>query len=149
MTEEWNKKLKEFTTELAGFAGTAEKSLKLIEADPHGNKSEFNHFSEMMFAIRGTAQQLELTTIAEMAGLGEEIAIKGPTIEKGAQIKKCVTALWDGLTTVKYLLENTNAETTEEQAILKNRLQSVLRSLGGARETVSASDIEDLLRDLS
>lgn len=146
MSEERNQKLREFTTELAGFATVAENALKLIESDPHGNKGEFTHFSEMMFTIRGTAQQLGLASIADMAGFGEEISVKGPGVEKGSQIKKCVAALWDTLTTVKYLIENTNSETSEEQDILKNRLQSVLRSLGGARETVSADDIEKLLR---
>ncbi len=146
MSDERSQKLQEFTTELAGFAKTAEHSLKLIESDPHGNKGEFTHFSEMMFTIRGTAQQLGLDPIAEMAGFGEEIAVKGPSVEKGSQIKKCVAALWDALTTVKFLLENSSAETAEEQDILKNRLQATLRSLGGARETVSADEIEKLLR---
>ncbi len=146
MSEARNLKLKEFTTELGGFAKTAENSLKLIEADPHNNKGEFTHFSEMMFTIRGTAQQLGLESIAEMAGFGEEIAVKGPAVEKGSQIKKCVAALWDALTTVKFMLENTDAETGEEQDILKNRLQSTLRSLGGAREMVSADEIEALLK---
>jgi hypothetical protein len=36
--------------------------------------------------------------------------------------------------------------TREEQDILKNRLQATLKSLGGARETVSADEIEKLLR---
>jgi hypothetical protein len=102
----------------------------------------------MMFAIRGTAMQLELSEVAEVAGLGEEISVKGPSIEKGALIKKCVAALWDALTTVKYMLEHMGASggTREEQDILKNRLQATLKSLGGARETVSADEIEKLLR---
>jgi len=146
--QERDQKLKEFVTELAGFAKDAEHALKRIEADPHGNKGEFNHFSEMMFAIRGTSMQLELPAVAEVAGLGEEIAVKGPTIEKGALIKKCVAALWDALTTVKYMLEHLGAAegTQEEQDILKHRLDATLKSLGGARETVSADEIEKLLR---
>ena len=123
-----SQKLKDFVAELAGFAADAERALKRIEADPHGNKGEFTHFSEMMLAI-----------------------------EKGSQIKKCVAALWDALTTLKYMLENIASpkspdssgdanDSTEEQEILKNRLQATLRSLGGARETVSADDIEALLR---
>lgn len=141
-------KLKEFVTELAGFARDAEAALKRIEIDPHGNKGEFAHFSEMMFAIRGTSMQLALPAVAEVAGLGEEIAIKGPSVEKGSQIKKCVGALWDALTTVKFLLENLGAaeSTQEEQEILKHRLHATLKSLGGARETVSADEIEKLLR---
>ncbi len=154
---ERSQKLKDFVAELAGFAATAERALKRIEADPHGNKGEFHQFSEMMLAIRGTAVQLGLSTVAEMAGLGEEISVKGPGVEKGSQIKKCVGALWDALTTLKYMLEKAVAPdapapdgetvaSNEEQEILMNRLQSTLRSLGGARETVSADDIEALLR---
>ncbi|MBC7387236.1 MAG: hypothetical protein H7301_13875 [Cryobacterium sp.] len=139
-------KLQEFVQELSGFAVSAEKALKLIEVDPHGNKGEFENFSEMMIAIRGTAMQLGLSTVAEMAGFGEEIAVKGAFVEKGSQIKKCVAALWDTLTTLKFMLVNPDAETGEESEILKNRLQATLRSLGGARETVSADDIEKLLR---
>jgi len=141
-------KLKEFITELAGFARDAEQVLQRIESDPHGNKHEFSRFSEVMIAIRGTAVQLSLSSIAEVAGLGEEIAVKGPGVEKGSQIKKCVAALWDALTTVKYGLENHggSSESSEEQDILKNRLQATLKSLGGARETVSADEIERLLR---
>jgi hypothetical protein len=148
MTEDRARKLKDFTTELTGFARDAEDALKRIEGDPHGNKGEFTHFSEMMFAIRGTSMQLELSAIAEVAGLGEEIAVKGPTLEKGALIKKCVASLWDALTTVKYMLENRGMSggTQEEKEILMNRLQSTLKSLGGARETVSADEIEKLLR---
>lgn len=147
MSEERDQKLKEFVTELTGFAQDAENALKRIEADPHGNKGEFSHFSEMMFAIRGTAMQLALPGVAEIAGLGEEISVKGPAVEKGSQIKKCVAALWDALTTVRYLLEHHGkAEDTQEQDILRNRLQSTLKTLGGARETVSADEIEKLLR---
>ena len=148
MTTDRDQKLKEFVIELSGFARDAENALKRIEADPHGNKGEFTHFSEMMFAIRGTSMQLELPAIAEVAGLGEEIAVKGPSVEKGSQIKKCVGALWDALTTVKHMLENSGAVdgTQEEQNILKNRLQATLKSLGGAREMVSADEIEKLLR---
>jgi chemotaxis protein histidine kinase CheA len=149
-TNERETKLKDFIAELSGFASDAEKALKEIEADPHGNKGKFDQFSEMMIAIRGTSAQLGFSTIAEMAGLGEELAVKGPAIEKGSMIKKCVAALWDALTTVKYMLENRGAddglEQSEEQEILKNRLQSTLRILGGPREQVSAADIEKLLR---
>lgn len=151
-----SQKLKEFVAELAGFAAAAEGALKRIQADPHGNKGEFHQFSEMMVAIRGTAVQLGLSTVAEMAGLGEEIAVKGPGVEKGSQIKRCIGALWDALTTLKYMLEKVVSpvsqgtdeagHSNEEQEILMNRLQSTLRSLGGARETVSADDIEALLR---
>ena len=148
MDQQREQKLKDFVAELTGFARDAESALKRIESDPHGNKGEFTHFSEMMFAIRGTSMQLQLDAVAEIAGFGEEIAVKGPAIEKGALIKKCVAALWDALTTVKYMLEHLGKSggTQEEQDILKNRLQSTLKSLGGARETVSADESEKLLR---
>ena len=46
---------------------------------------------------RGTAQQLSLPHIANIAGLGEEISIKGTTADSRPQIRKCVGALWDAL----------------------------------------------------
>lgn len=140
--------MQEFILELNGFAGDAELALKRIESDPHANKGEFTHFSEMMFAIRGTAMQLELPEIAVFAGLGEEISVKGPGVEKGSQIKKCVAALWDALTTIRFMLQHMGKPegTQEEQEILMIRLQATLKSLGGARETVSADEIEKLLR---
>lgn len=141
-------KLQEFITELSGFAREAESVLQKIENDPHGSKGEFENFSIQMLTIRGTALQLGFPNLAQIAGLGEEIAAKGPTVEKGSQIKKCVAALWDTLTTLKFLLENPLKVGTshEEHAILKNRLESILRSMGGARESVSTDEIEKLLR---
>src|SRR5690606_8035909 len=79
MTNDHDSKLKEFIAELAGSAAKAEVSLKKIELEPHGNKGESEQFSEMMIAIRGTAMQLGFPRIAEMAGLGEELAVKGPS----------------------------------------------------------------------
>jgi hypothetical protein len=98
-----------------------------------------------MVAIRGTAKQLQLGEVAMIAGLGEEIAIKAASAETRPQIRKCVGALWDALTTVKYLLEHYTEETSEEQGILVNRLESTLRALGGARPSVSVDEIEALL----
>lgn len=136
-----------FIQELSGFAKTAEETLKKIEEDKNANKSLFSVFSERMVAIRGTAQQLKLQEIAHIAGLGEEIALKGATAEKNSQIRKCVGSLWDALTTVKFLLEHHHEETAEEQDILVKRLENTLKAFGGARETVSADDIEALLRN--
>ena len=138
-------KIQEFIAELSGFAETAEKTLTEIEKDAEHNKGLFSVFSERMYAIRGTAQQLELPKIAELAGLGEEIAIKGATAEKNSQVRKCVGSLWDTLTTVKYMLLHPASESTEEQQILLNRLQVTLKSFGGARETVNVDEIEALL----
>lgn len=135
-----------FIGELNGFAAIAGETLEKIEQDSDANKGLFSLFTEKMYTIRGTAQQLNLPVIAEIAGLGEEIAIKGATAEKRAQVRKCVGSLWDALTTVKYLLHHAADQTTEEQKILINRLQATLRSFGGAREKVSADEIEALLK---
>ena len=146
MTEPQNEKIQDFISELSGFAKKAESTLSDIEKDLEANKSLFSVFSERMFAIRGTAQQLNLPHIAHIAGLGEEISIKGTTAESRPQIRKCVGSLWDALSTVKYLLEHHNEETGEEQQILVNRLESTLRVLGGARPSVNEDEIEALLK---
>ena len=146
MTDPQNEKIQDFISELSGFAQTAETTLSDIEKDLEANKSLFSVFSERMFAIRGTAQQLNLPHIAHIAGLGEEISIKGTTAESRPQIRKCVGSLWDALSTVKYLLEHHNEETGEEQQILVNRLESTLRVLGGARPSVNEDEIEALLK---
>jgi len=135
----------EFIEELSTFAQTAENTLEKIESDMEANKSLFSVFSERMIAIRGTAQQLRLEEIAQIARLGEEISIKGTTAENRSQIRKCVGALWDALTTVKHLLQHHGEETAEEQAILINRLEATLRAFGGARQTVSQDEIAQLL----
>jgi len=142
-----HEKILEFVAELSGFAKTAEETLATIEADLEGKKSHFSIFSERMIAIRGTAQQLALPHIAKIAGLGEEISIKATTAESRAQIRKCVGALSDALSTVKYLLEHYAEETGEEQQILVNRLEDTLRRLGGARQSVNEDEIEALLRE--
>ena len=139
--------IQEFVDELSGFAVTAERTLDEIEKDLEGNKNLFAVFSERMFAIRGTAQQLELHHVAEIAGLGEEIAIKGQTAKTRAQVRKCVGSLWDALTTVKHLLVNHDGATSEEQGILLNRLHATLRAFGGARETINSDEIARLLQN--
>jgi hypothetical protein len=140
-------KIQEFVNELSGFAKIAEDTLTTIESDLEGKKQLFSVFSQRMLAIRGTSQQLKLEQIAKIAGLGEEIAIKGTSAETRPQIRKCVGSLWDALTTIKYLLEHHNEETGEEQEILIHRLESTLKVFGGARPTVSEDDIEKLLRE--
>jgi hypothetical protein len=139
--------IREFITELSGFAQKAEETLKEIEGDPETNKGKFSVFTDRMFAIRGTAQQLSLPHIAKIAGLGEEISVKATGAETRAQIRKCVGSLWDALSTVKYLLEHHQDETGEEQEILVNRLEDTLRRLGGARAVASEDEIEKLLRE--
>ena len=88
-----SKKLQEFIEELSGFAKTAEETLKKIEEDMEGNKGSFSVFSERMFAIRGTAQQLKLASIALIAGLGEEIAVRGAEADSRDKIRRCVHGL--------------------------------------------------------
>jgi hypothetical protein len=139
-------KIREFVQELSGFAKTAEETLSTIESDLEGKKQLFSVFSDRMVAIRGTAKQLNLEDIAKIAGLGEEIAIKGTSAATRPQIRKCVGSLWDALTTVKYLLEHHGEETGEEQGILINRLENTLNAFGGARPTVSEDEIEKLLK---
>ena len=140
-------KIKDFISELSGFAQTAEDTLKAIEGDLEGKKALFSVFTERMCAIRGTAQQLSFPHIAHIAGLGEEISVKATTAETRAQIRKCVGTLWDALATIKYLLEHHNEETGEEQGILIVRLEDTLRRLGGARPSVNEDEIEALLRN--
>jgi hypothetical protein len=140
-----HEKIREFIAELSGFARTAEETLARIQEDLEGNRPLFAVFESRMFAIRGTARQLELPEIADLAGLGEEIALKAQTAPTRAHVRKCVGALYDALTTIKHLLENYQGETDEEREILVNRLQATLKSLGGARPTVSVDEIEALL----
>lgn len=139
-------KIQEFISELSGFARTAEDTLRAIEGDLEGKKGLFSVFTERMFAIRGTAQQLSLPHIAHIAGLSEEISIKATTAGTRAQIRKCVGALSDALSTVKYLLEHHAEETSEEQKFLTARLEDTLRRLGGARPSVNEDEIEAMLR---
>ncbi len=141
-----HEKILEFVQELSGFAATAEETLKKIESDLEGSKHLFSVFSERMFAIRGTAEQLSLPHIASIAGLAEEIAIKATSAETRPQIRKCVGANYDALTTIKYLLEHYAEETNEEQRILIHRLEATLKALGGRRPTVTADEIETLLK---
>lgn len=143
---ERHQKIQEFIAELSGFAQTAEDTLNLIASDLEGQKAKFSVFSERMFAIKGAAQQLELPNIANIANLGEEIALKAQNAETRPQIRKCVGALWDALTTIKHLLVHYQSETSEEQSILINRLEATLKALGGARATFNADDIEALLK---
>ena len=89
---------------------------------------------------------MHLEQIAKIAGLGEEIAIKGTSASTRPQIRKCAGSLWDALTTVKYLLEHNGEETGEEQQILINRLENTLSAFGGARPTVTEDEIEKLLK---
>jgi len=140
----------EFIKELKDFSVTAEATLSKLESSDESHPDErrelFGKFSIWMLTIRGTADQLSFPDISILAGLGEEIAAKGAVSNKGHQQKKCISSLWDALTTIKFLIENAGVSTTEEQDILRNRLDSVLKSMGGRRASVSESEIAELLR---
>lgn len=145
--------IKSFINELSEFAHTAEETLTKIEKDKEANRGLFSVFSEKMFAIRGTAQQLNLAEIAEIAELGEEIAVKGTGAETRPQVRKCIGSLWDALTTVKYLLVHHHSKgfsgKPEEYDILIHRLKKTLEAFGGARERIEADEIQKLLQKKS
>ena len=141
-----HEKIQEFISELSGFADVAESTLKHIEEDLETNKGSFSVFTGRMIAIRGTAEQLQLPKVAVIAGLGEEIAVKGTAANTRAQIRKCVGSLWDALTTIKHLLVHYSSDTTEEQSILINRMEATLRALGGSRPKVNEDEIASLLK---
>lgn len=138
--------LQDFINELSGFANLAVAVFEKIQANPTRAQREFEQFSEWMIAIRGTAQQLSFPEVAKIAGIGEELAAKAQETKSRSHVRKCVGALWDAVTTVKYLLENPAKETSQEQAILVHRLEKTLESMGGPRPTFSNDEIEKLLR---
>jgi hypothetical protein len=140
--------INEFIAELKSFAGTAEDTLKEIEKNLEKNKGLLIVFYERMFAIRGTAQQLKLDAIGEIAALGEAISLQGSRAQSRRLIRKCVGSLWDALSTVQYLLEHWDQETSEEQDILKHRLRSTLKSLGGAQTSVNSEEISNLFKSI-
>ena len=139
--------IQEFVTELTGFATSAEKTLGVIESDPEGSLERFDAFARMMLTIRGTSQHLGFGRVADIARLGEEIAVKATGAESRSQVRKCVGSLWDVITTVKHLIVNRQQETSEEEKILVNRLEHTLKAFGGARPTVGDDEIEKLLKE--
>ncbi len=138
--------LQKFVDELSGFQREAEAALKRIEANTGSRADLFSIFTTKMVAIRGTAEQLQLKRIAEIAELGEEIAIKGSTVERNSQVRKCIGSLWDALTTVRYLLMHWDEETSEEQKILVHRLNATIKAFGGRRPTIENNEIQHLLK---
>ena len=144
--------LEQFVLEMSGFTRIADEALRRIESDP-GHASElFVSYAEWMLAIRGTAQQLGYQRVSELAELGEELAVKASSAAlTGARRRKTVGALWDALTTLRYVMSHPEEKSTEEQEFLLGRLNATLESLGGAREKISQDEIAALLasqRDL-
>lgn len=139
----------ELAQELENFLVNAEETLKKIEENMDENKNLFSVFAEKMFTVKGAAKQLALPSITHISGLGEEIALKAQGADKRAQIRKCIGCMWDALTTVKYLLNHHEKETSEEQDILINRLDKTLEALGGARPTFSDEEILNMLKNRS
>lgn len=137
--------LEQFVLELGQFALEAETVLQEIQSDLEGKKGRFGVFYEQMIAIRGTAQQLEFTHIAKLAGLAEELALKAQGASQRAHLRKAAASLWDATTTLKFLVQNPTLPTNEEQEILAHRLEANLNALGGAAQKVDASEIEALL----
>jgi hypothetical protein len=136
-----------FLSEMGVFIQTADAALTSIASDPQRTPQLLESFAEWMVGIRGTALQLGYSRVSELAGLGEEIAIRAA--EPGtsrALLRKSVGCLWDALTTLRYALSHPDeATSTEEQEILLQRLRVTLKSLGGAREKVSPEELSNLL----
>jgi two-component system chemotaxis response regulator CheY len=141
--------LDEFSTEMTEFVRIAWKALDFIKQDPLKNRKVFKVFSEKMFAVRSTAQQLGLNHIIHIATLAEEIAVKAMSAESRAQLRKVEGCLWDAMTSTKYLIENRDKKTTDEQDILVGRLEHTLKSLGGPAEAVTKNEIDQLLKNIS
>ena len=138
--------IQDFVRELSGFARSAEVTLAEIEKDLEKNKGHFQVFAGMMLTIRGTAQQLGFDQIAQIAVLGEEIAVKAVDADSRSKIRKCVGSLWDVITSVKFLIEHHQQGNFEEQQILLNRLEYTLNAFGGSRDKVDQSEVERLLQ---
>lgn len=136
----------DFIKELSGVAISAEHSLNLAIKEFPDNAETFKKFSEEMIAIRGTAEQLNFPEIAMIAGLGEEIAIKGALATSRHQKRKCMTCLWDAVTTVKFMVSHPTRSTGEEEKILVQRLQAVLKRMGGPRGKMDDKEIETLFK---
>jgi len=136
----------DFVSEMEGFNEVAQKALDFIKRDMVGHRKIFRIFSDKMFMIRGTAQQLGLDHIVDITYLAEEIAVKAEVTDKRPQLRRVIGCLWDAMSTTKYLLEHREEATTEEQKILKGRMDDILRVLGGPQEAYSSSEIDNLLK---
>lgn len=134
-------------SELLGFTKSAEQVLSEIEKDAPSEIKKFNSVCNEFFTLRSTAQQLGLSQLGHIASLGEEIAAKALHTEKSAQIRKCLGSLWDALTTIKFMVEHSVDEVTEEKKILINRLENTLENLGGARTQLNQAEIDTILRN--
>lgn len=137
--------LNECCRELAQFGLVVERLLEEVESD-YKRTSNFQIIAEKLVKIKGSARQMNLNTIADLAELAEELAIKGVSAEKGHVIKKVSGALWDAVTTLVHMLDQVSTDTSDEAKILMNRLEKAIESLGGPREKVNQDSVEELFK---
>lgn len=137
--------LNEACRELARSVVIVEKLLKEVETDL-SKTANFGPVAERLDTIKGDARQMNLTKIADLAEVAEELAVKGAKAEKRPIVRKVVGALWDAITTLNHMLDHVSSDTTGEADILMTRLEGALKSLGGAREKVSQDEIDELFR---
>jgi chemotaxis protein histidine kinase CheA len=131
--------------ELAQFVVAVEKLLEEVEKDNTRTKN-FVPVAEKLDTVKGNARQMNLTKIADLAELAEELAVKGAVATKRPVVRKVVGALWDAITTLNHMLGHVATDTASEADILMQRLEAALKSLGGAREKVSQDEIDELIK---
>jgi chemotaxis protein histidine kinase CheA len=137
--------LTEACRELAQFVVAVEKLLEEVEKD-NTRTSNFVPVAEKLDTVKGNARQMNLTKIADLAELAEELAVKGAVATKRPVVRKVVGALWDAITTLNHMLGHVSTDTASEADILMQRLEAALKSLGGAREKVSQDEIDELIK---
>jgi hypothetical protein len=136
----------DFFAQLKELTLVAREKLAALEASPEEGTQNLSSVRELMFAIRGTAQQASFPQIAYLSGLGEDVAYLAESKPSGSRLRKCIGSMWDVLTTLDYMIERTTDEVGQERGILVNRLENTLKSLGGARPKVIQAEIDVLFR---
>lgn len=130
--------------ELAKFMLEVEAVLNEVHKD-HSKTKNFGIVAQKLVRIKGAARQMNLTHVADLAELAEELAIKGENATQRPIIRRVIGALWDSVTTLHHMLEQVDKDTSEEAQILIQRLDVALKSLGGRRPKVSNQDEVDAL----
>jgi hypothetical protein len=80
--------------------------------------------------LRLMAQVFGVEELEKIGLLGEEIASKSALAHTQFRMKNCLDALWDALTTVKFIFLNGIANSSEELQFLIGRLEKQLRYVG-------------------